>query len=47
MRWMRLFSPGIEKYQDVELKAVNKTSASDDLKDESAPDKGGGDEAAD
>jgi molecular chaperone HtpG len=30
---------GIEKYQDVELKAVNKTSASDDLKDESAPDK--------
>jgi molecular chaperone HtpG len=30
---------GIEKYQDVELKAVNKTSASEDLKDESAPDK--------
>jgi molecular chaperone HtpG len=30
---------GIEKYQEIELKAVNKTSASDDLKDESAPDK--------
>jgi molecular chaperone HtpG len=30
---------GVEKYQDVEIKAVNKTSASDDLKDESAPDK--------
>jgi molecular chaperone HtpG len=30
---------GIEKYQDIELKAVNKTSASEDLKDESAPDK--------
>ena len=29
----------IDKYQDVELKAVNKTSASEDLKDESAPDK--------
>jgi len=30
---------GIEKYQDTELKAVNKTSASDDFKDESTPDK--------
>jgi hypothetical protein len=30
---------GIEKYQEIELKAVNKTSASEDLKDESAPDK--------
>ena len=30
---------GIYKYQDIDLKAVNKTSASDDLKDESAPDK--------
>jgi len=30
---------GIEKYQEIELKAVNKASASEDLKDESAPDK--------
>ncbi|MCU1330124.1 MAG: Heat shock protein Hsp90, partial [Bryobacterales bacterium] len=30
---------GIEKYQDVELKAVNKTSAGDDLKDDAAADK--------
>jgi molecular chaperone HtpG len=30
---------GIEKYLDTELKAVNKTSASDDLKDESTPEK--------
>ncbi len=30
---------GVEKYQEIELKAVNKTSASDDLKDESAPDR--------
>jgi molecular chaperone HtpG len=30
---------GIDKYQDIELKAVNKTSAGEDLKDESAPDK--------
>ncbi len=30
---------GIEKYQDIELKAVNKTSTGEDLKDESAPDK--------
>ncbi len=28
---------GIEKYGDVELKSVNKTSTSDDLKDESEP----------
>jgi molecular chaperone HtpG len=30
---------GIEKYGDVELKAVNKTSTSDDFKDESTPEK--------
>jgi molecular chaperone HtpG len=30
---------GIDKYRDTELKAVNKTSASDDFKDESASDK--------
>jgi molecular chaperone HtpG len=29
----------IDKYQETDLKAVNKTSASEDLKDESAPDK--------
>jgi molecular chaperone HtpG len=29
----------IDKYGDIDLKAVNKTSASDDLKDDSAPDK--------
>jgi molecular chaperone HtpG len=28
---------GIEKYQDTDLKAVNKTSASDDFKDEATP----------
>jgi molecular chaperone HtpG len=32
---------GVDKYQDIELKAVNKTSAGEDLKDESAPDKSG------
>jgi molecular chaperone HtpG len=32
----------IDKYQDIELKAVNKASASEDLKDESAPDKSAG-----
>ncbi len=30
---------GIDKYQDIELKAVNKTSAGEDLKDDSVPDK--------
>ena len=30
---------GIDKYADIELKAVNKTSTSEDLKDESAPEK--------
>jgi molecular chaperone HtpG len=30
---------GIDKYQDIDLKAVNKTSTSDDFKDESSPDK--------
>ena len=30
---------GIDKYQDTELKAVNKTSTSDDFKDESTPEK--------
>jgi molecular chaperone HtpG len=30
---------GIDKYQDIDLKAVNKASASEDLKDESAPNK--------
>lgn len=30
---------GIDKYSDIDLKAVNKTSTSEDLKDESAPDK--------
>ena len=30
---------GIDKYGDVELKAVNKTSTSDDFKDESTPEK--------
>src|ERR1700728_2273456 len=30
---------GIDKYGDVDLKAVNKTSTSEDLKDESEPDK--------
>jgi molecular chaperone HtpG len=30
---------GIDKYQDIELKAVNKTSANEDLKDEAAQDK--------
>ncbi len=30
---------GIEKFEDIELKAVNKASASDDLRDESAPNK--------
>ncbi len=30
---------GIDKYGDIELKAVNKTSTGDDLKDEAAPDK--------
>ncbi len=30
---------GIEKYGDIDLKAVNKTSTSEDLKDESEPDK--------
>jgi molecular chaperone HtpG len=29
---------GVEKYGDIDLKAVNKTSTSDDLKDESEPD---------
>jgi molecular chaperone HtpG len=30
---------GIDKYLDIELKAVNKTSAGEDLKDDSVPDK--------
>jgi molecular chaperone HtpG len=30
---------GVEKYADIDLKAVNKASTSDDLKDESEPDK--------
>jgi molecular chaperone HtpG len=30
---------GIEKYGDIDLKAINKASASDDLKDEAEPDK--------
>jgi molecular chaperone HtpG len=30
---------GVEKYKDIELKAVNRTSASEDLKDESEPGK--------
>lgn len=30
---------GIDKYGDIDLKAVNKTSAGEDLKDDSAPDK--------
>jgi len=30
---------GIDRYQDTELKAVNKTSTSDDFKDESTPEK--------
>jgi molecular chaperone HtpG len=30
---------GIEKYGDIDLKAVNKTSTSEDLKDEAGPDK--------
>jgi molecular chaperone HtpG len=30
---------GVEKYVDIDLKAVNKTSTSEDLKDESEPDK--------
>ena len=30
---------GIDKYGDIELKAVNKTSTGEDLKDETAPDK--------
>jgi len=30
---------GIDKYQDIDLKGVNKTSASEDLKDETAADK--------
>ena len=30
---------GIDKFQDIDFKAVNKASASEDLKDESAPDK--------
>lgn len=30
---------GIDKYGDIELKAINKTSTGDDLKDESEPDK--------
>ena len=29
-----VFSGGVDKYQDIELKAVNKSSAGDDLKDE-------------
>lgn len=29
---------GIDKYEDIDLKAVNKTSTSDDLKDETEPD---------
>jgi len=33
---------GIDKYQDIELKAVNKASASEDLKDEVAADKSAG-----
>jgi molecular chaperone HtpG len=33
---------GIDKYKDIELKAVNKTSASEDLKDESTPEKSEG-----
>ena len=31
---MKLSSASVDKYQDVELKAVNKSSAGDDLKDE-------------
>jgi molecular chaperone HtpG len=31
---------GVDKYQDIELKAVNKTSAGEDLKDEADKDKG-------
>lgn len=31
---------GVDKYKEVELKAVNKASAGEDLKDEAAPDKG-------
>jgi molecular chaperone HtpG len=34
----------VDKYRDIELKAVNKSSAGDDLKDESGEDKGKGDE---
>ena len=30
---------GVDKYGDIELKAINKTSTGDDLKDESEPDK--------
>jgi molecular chaperone HtpG len=31
---------GVEKYGDIDLKAVNKASTSDDLKDDAAPDSG-------
>jgi molecular chaperone HtpG len=31
---------GVDKYSDVDLKAINKSSTSDDLKDEAEPDKG-------
>ena len=37
---------GIDKYGDVDLKAVNKTSTSEDLKDEAEPDKAAGTAAA-
>ena len=30
---------GVDKYGDIDLKSVNKTSASEDLKDEAEPDK--------
>ncbi len=30
---------GVEKYGDIDLKAVNKASTSEDLKDETEPDK--------
>ena len=31
---------GIDKYGDIELKAINKAATSEDLKDEAEPDKG-------
>ncbi len=46
-RSTRLSSRGIDKYGDIDLKAVNKAATSEDLKDEAEADNVRGDQAPD